>query len=261
MVEVYRIYDFKYDEKIFMNNFKNTIVEKGYNTLSLFRDLLKTIGINSYDTARSYYNKRRVIPVDILTKLSIKFDMNVNQLMFPNSIPVDIYNKNIANNFASYKRTFDCFNTVFYLYNDAIHPEIITLKFDNLINIYSEIENATNQLSLIISKYNYLLQKYYFAGLNDEELKDISIFTENFIVDRNTYKKPVWDELINWKNNLKTFNFIKDFYEKYTFSLHNKMCFELLELMKNNLPNKLYLLISNLLPEVERNCTIGVDKK
>jgi hypothetical protein len=59
MVNVYRKYDFQYDEKRFMNNFKNTIVDKGYVTLSLFHELLKTFGINSYDTACSYYNKRK----------------------------------------------------------------------------------------------------------------------------------------------------------------------------------------------------------
>lgn len=259
MVKVYRIYDFKYDEKKFMNNFKKTIVNKGYDTLSLFHILLKTVGIDSYETARSYYNKRRVIPLDILTKLSIKLDLNITEIMFPDSIPVNIYNKSIAKDYEAYNRTFNYFNTIFYLYNDALHPESIALTSNDLDKIYFKIEDATNQLSLIISKYNYLLQKYYFAGLNEEELKEISSFSTNLLVDRNTNEKLNWYDVICWKKDLTASDFLKEFYNKYTFSLHGKKCFELLELMKSNLPDSLYRLISNILPEFERFGESGID--
>lgn len=259
MVNVYRKYDFKYYEIEFMNNFKNAMIDKGYHTLSLFHELLKTVGINSYDTARSYYNKRRVIPVDILTKLSIKLDLNLNEIMLPDSIPVCIYKKNIAKNHEAYNETFNCFNTVFYLYNDAFHPEIITLTSKNSDKIYSEIEQSTNQLSLIISKYNYLLQKFYFADLNKEELNDTMSFSINLLVDRNTNEKLNWDDVIDLKNNLTTSNFLKEFYNKYTFSIHDKKCFELLELMKNTLPETLFKSINNLLPKLERLVETEVD--
>ena len=252
MHDIYHIYDFKYDEKKFMNNFKNIIVEKGYITLSLFHELLKTVGIDSYDTARSYYNKRRVIPVDVLTKLSIKLDLNINKMMFPDSIPVDIYSKNIARNYEAYNRTFDYFNTVFYLYNYVVNPKIKPLTSNDFDSIYSKIEYAANQLSLIISKYNYLLQKFYFSDLNEEEINDVASFSINLLVDRNTNKKLKWDDIIVLKNNLISSDFLNEFYKKYTFSIHDQKCFELLELMKNNLPVTLYRLINNILPECER---------
>ena len=249
MIDLYREYDFKNDEKRFMINFKNAMLDKGYNSLSLFHELLQTIGINSYDTARSYYNMRRIIPVDILIKLSVKLNLNITEIMFPDSIPVNVYTKNIANNYDAYSRTFNYFNTVFYLYNDAFHPDV---TFKNLDRINSDIEHAANQLSLRISKFNYLLQKYYFADLNEEELSDISAFSINLLVNRETNEKLNWNDVIDLKKNLLTTDFLKEFYNKYTFSIHNKKCFELLELMKNNLPQNLYQLIKNILPELER---------
>jgi hypothetical protein len=202
---------------------------------------------------------RRIIPVDVLIKLSVKLNLDITEIMFPESIAVDVYDKNIANNYEVYYRTYNYFNTIFYLYNDEFHPEIITLTSNNIDRIYSEIEYATNQLSLIISKYNYLLQKYYFADLNEEELNDISLFSINLLVDRNTNEKLNWDDVIDMKNNLTTSDFLKEFYMKYTFSIHDRKCYELLKLMKNNLPETLYQLINNLLPELERLAETEVD--
>ena len=251
MINVYRVYDFQYNEKEFMKNFKKAIVDKGYHSLSLFFKLLKKIGINSYDTARSYYNMRRVIPFDVLTKLAIILDLDINKIMFPNSIPIDTYSNNIANNHESYETTFNLFNTIFYLYNDNYNSNI-PLNISNQESKYKEIEYAANQLSLIISKYNFLLQKFYFADLSNEELKDVSIFSTRFLVNRITNEKLNWDDIITWKNKSITSDVLKDFYEKYTFSLHNEKCFELFKLMKDNLPEYLFCLINNLLPTLDR---------
>ena len=56
MIDAYHKYNFEYNEKKFMSNFKKVIVSKGYNSLSLFHELIKPFGVTSYETARSYYN-------------------------------------------------------------------------------------------------------------------------------------------------------------------------------------------------------------
>ena len=35
-IDVYKKYDFKYNEKVFMENLKNELIQKGYNTLGEF---------------------------------------------------------------------------------------------------------------------------------------------------------------------------------------------------------------------------------
>ena len=243
MIDVYHRYDFRYDEKKYMKNLKNVIVNKGYKSLSLFHELLKSIGILSYETARSYYNLRRIVTIDVLVKICNKLEINANEIMFPDSIPQQNYS-NVKNNLNDYTKTF---NTIFYIYNIEEHPEV------SISNDYIELEEAINKLSLILSKYNYLLQKYYFADLCNDELNELGNFTVNFIVDRKTNNKVDWSEFILWKKQVKTNDFLQDFYDKYTFGFHDKICAMHLKNMKNHLPDLIYKNINELLPIQDRN--------
>ena len=251
MIDAYHKYNFEYNEKKFMSNFKKVIVSKGYNSLSLFHELIKPFGVTSYETARSYYNKRRIIPVDILIKIANKLNLDITELMFPDSIPLFEYKENLATTHEDYYNTFNLFNTVFYLNNPAINKEILPSDSVEKEKIYLEMKCAAKQLAIVISKFNYLLQKYIFSGLNLDEFYDFSMFTINLIADRNT---NIWlnnSDIIELKNNLNSIDVLDKFYEKYTFSFRELNCIKLLDMMKKDLPQDLFKLINNLLPEVD----------
>lgn len=252
MIDVYKKYDFIYDEKVFMENFKKEIINKGYNTLSKFHELLKSIGLHSYDTARSYYNLRRIIPLDVLAELCIKLDLDADKIMFPNSIIEIKYNKTLASGIEDFRVTFDAFNDTFYLNNEAIYPDVIKNSPLSTEERYKHFKNAINRLTLIILKFNYMLQKYNFAGLSNDVLKDIKLFALNFIYDKETNTKLNWDEFVLWKNTLKTEDFLTSFYNKYTFILRDDKCINLFTLMLDYLPLEISEMINNLFPNNER---------
>ena len=85
-MDIYKKYDFSYDANTFMKNFRKTIEGKGYTTLGSFHSLLKDLGVNSYDTARSYYNLRRVVPLQLFASICKYLNLDATKLMCPNSI-------------------------------------------------------------------------------------------------------------------------------------------------------------------------------
>ena len=115
-MDIYKKYDFSYDANTFMKNFRKTIEGKGYTTLGSFHSLLKDLGVNSYDTARSYYNLRRVLPIDLFKAICDELNLNATEIMFPNSTEV-IQNKYLLD----FNDVFQTFVDIFVSYNDELN--------------------------------------------------------------------------------------------------------------------------------------------
>lgn len=246
-INVYKKYDFSYDEKQFMKNFKEAIVEKGYKSLSLFYGLLQKFECSSYETARSYYNLRRVIPLKLFASICNYLNLNATKIMYPNSIFEYNYTNPLAIDAVAYKITYFAFLSVFD-YKENIEQLFKTMNIEE----YSEsIKKDVYTVSLILSKYNYLLQRYYYAGLSNIELDDMIIFSVNNIVERESNNKFEFKEFLKWKKELKTTDFLDEFYKKYTLSFSDRKCSEILEENKNYLTKELFDLINNLLYKVE----------
>ena len=252
-IDVYKKYDFKYNEKVFMENLKNELIQKGYNTLGEFHELLCTCGVNSYDTARSYYNLRRVIQIDLLKKLCERLDLNVTEIMFPNGIDPTLSYKDIKKIINDMEIIFNSFNDIFYIYNDEYllkdGIELSPLRLTDPVAYYEDLRISIQRLTLILAKYNYCLQQFYYADLCDDSLKFVGNFSINHLYDIATKKQLDWKEFRNWKKELVTDDFLKEFYNKYTFMHHDIECSELLKMLKRSLPLELFNDINNLMPE------------
>lgn len=212
-VNVYKRYDFKYDPKLYMKNLKEEFDKRGDKSLSSFYNVLISVLPESnhtkYEIARSYYNLRRTMPFSTLAKLALKYDLNVSNIMFPNAYLKEEYNIPLTINYPAYFKTFDSFNTVFHLAYENL--EILeTDAYQEELNI------VLPHLIKALSKYNYLIQKYYFSKVCLEELKEITIFSNEFIVDKVTGDKFDIDKFNDWIKNLDTNDFLNDFYNKYS---------------------------------------------
>ena len=82
-IDIYHKYDFSYNENEYKNNLKEALASKGYNKLSKYVKLFNDLGVTSYETCKSYYSLRRVVPLDVLAKLCDLLELNANQIMFP----------------------------------------------------------------------------------------------------------------------------------------------------------------------------------
>ena len=242
MLEVYQRYDFKYDEKLFMSNLKKALNEKGIKSLGAFHYLLIGIGVPGYEIARSYYNLRRTVPFDVLVRICEKLDLNATEIMFPGSILDPLCERFIASNHKDYNIAFMDFYIFYFMYSDSLKSEI-----DETL-----IKNSVEKISLILHKYNYLLQKFYYADVANTEIKDLGVFSECFLSDRKTLKKLDWDEFKKWKEELKSNDFLEDFYEKYTLTIYDYTFKEIVEYFKNNVSEEVFNNLNNLLPENDR---------
>lgn len=242
MLEVYQRYNFNYDEKLFMSNLKKALNEKGIKSLGAFHNLLIGIGVPGYEIARSYYNLRRTVPFDVLVRICEKLDLNATEIMFPGSILDPLCERFIASNHKDYNITFMDFYNLYFMYSDSLKSEI-----DETL-----IKNSVEKLSLILHKYNYLLQKFYYADVANTEIKDLGVFSEYFLSDRKTLEKFDWHEFKKWKEELKSDNFLKDFYEKYTLTIYDYTLKEIIEYLKNNISEEVFNNLNNLLPANDR---------
>ena len=242
MLEVYQRYNFNYDEKLFMSNLKKALNEKGIKSLGTFHNLLIGIGVPGYEIARSYYNLRRTVPFDVLVRICEKLDLNATEIMFPGSILDPLCERFIASNHKDYNIAFMDFYIFYFMYSDSLKSEI-----DETL-----IKNSVEKISLILHKYNYLLQKFYYADVANTEIKDLGVFLEYFLSDRKTGEKLDWHEFKKWKEELKCDDFLKDFYEKYTLTMYDYTLKEIIEYLKNNISEEVFNNLNNLLPANDR---------
>ena len=99
-IDVYYKYDFSYDKNLYMKTLKQKLYEKGIKTFRDFYWLLTKCenGSVSDDTAKSYFNLRRVVPIKLLNSICRVLNLNSSEIMFPNSIPKFEYTKGIGSN-------------------------------------------------------------------------------------------------------------------------------------------------------------------
>lgn len=247
-IDVYKKYDYSYDEKQFMKSFKEALVEKGYTSLSLFYGLLQKFGYSSYETARSYYNLRRVVPLKLFASICNYLDLNATKLMYPSSIFEYNFSRPLVSDAESGRTTYLHFISVFdhkenieYLIKD-----IGSEKFNE------SLKNDIYFLSLILAKYNYLLQRYYYASLSNAELTDFGMFSENHIVDRETNSKFEFKEFEKWRKEIKTTDFLDEFYKKYTLGFMTRKCSEIFKENKSYFTKEIFDLINNLLYKIDK---------
>lgn len=254
MVDIYKRYNFEYDENVYKKNLKEALLNKGYKKLSSFYNLLDECGSSSYETARSYYNLRRTVPLDVFRDICLKLDLNATEIMFPGSIKKFDFNIDKYDSPDGYGKIFLIFNEIFYIYNDEMHPDIVNeeLKQNDPEKYYKELKKNIDKATLILAEYNYLLQKYCFSNICNNELRFFGNISTLYLKDRETNQLLDLKKFLEWKKELKKEDIIKSFYDKYTFVFQDVECKELLQMLKRCVSPSVFTEINNLMPKQDR---------
>lgn len=223
-VNIYKTYNFDFDGNSYVRVFTSALCESDIKTPSQFNQLLKDSGIEnySYETVKSYFYGRRFPPLDILIAVCKKLELSADKIVFPQSIQEPAYNNDI------------CFcdrliEYVFYPCNLLIDGEDFTAFYNDFSA--EEYKSCVDETALVFSKYNYLIQKFRYAHVSNDEYGQIYTFTDRYIIDRKTPVESNADETLDWIRKCDNEDFINAFYSKYTFGYYKNSCRSLLELL------------------------------
>ena len=239
-IDIYHKYDFSYNENEYKNNLKEALASKGYNKLSKYVKLFNDLGVTSYETCKSYYSLRRVVPLDVLAKLCDLLELNATKIMFPKSIPLFEFNKPIANDVYTSQHVYMLFLSMLEIKDNIGKKEVL-----------NKIKKDIDELTLYIARYNYSIQKYNYANVSNLEITDIGYFSERFLVKRLTKEALDWDEFRKWNKTIKSEDFITEFYNKYEF-IYNDDYIKIIKEYKDVLPLDLVDSINNILAMNDR---------
>ncbi len=240
-INIYRAYSFDFDTDTYFKNFKKALESSGISKPAQFNRLLKNAGIKCYDfeTVKSYFYGRRVLPLNVFIAVCKSLRLCADNITFPNSIQTPLYSKDIC----------DCehlFRNIFYPYNPPIDdgtPDNLTEFFDA-----ETYEGDVDNLAAILSRYNYLIQKYHYAAVSNDELMQISRFTERHIINRSKGEKTDSEEIIKWIRSYSDKDFLNAFYDKYTIGYYGMSCHSLLEILSTAIQNRFIRYAKQLLP-------------
>ena len=110
-------------------------------------------------------------------------------------------------------------------------------------------EKNVDQIALMLSKYNYLIQKYHDAAVSGDELAQIFAFTERYIMDRSQDEATDPEAIIKWIRDCKDCAFPEAFYNKYTIGFYRRSCHSLLKTLSKAIPGRYIRYAAQLLPE------------
>ena len=242
-INIYKTYRFRFDAKAYVENFKKALRDADIKMPADFNNLLKNAGIKHYDyeTVKSYFYGRRVPPMDVFIAVCKSLKLNADAIAFPDSIEdpecdisIDVWGIE------------DFFRTVFYPYNMPEAggiPDDLTEFFDS-----ETYESDVDYLAKILSRYNYLIQKYHDAAVSDDEFTQIACFTEKYIVDRSKDGIIDVDEVMKWIRACEKEEFLDAFYDKYTLGFYTMNCHELLKVLSTAIDEKFIQYAEKLLP-------------
>lgn len=244
-IDIYRTYRFDFDQGIYMREFKRALDEHGVTKPSLLEEKLKDAGMTDcdYETVKSYFYGRRVPPLNILIAVCKSLGICADSIAVPQSVQTPACDKDITN-------CGGWFCRVFMPYNIPWPGETP----DNLTEFFQPetYEKDVDEIALMLSKYNYLIQKYHYAAVSNDELDQILNFTDKHIIDRYKGKADNPQEIIDWIRDCKEEDFLKAFYDKYTISYYSASCHFLLKKLSTAIDSKFIKYAAQLLPEQDR---------
>lgn len=238
---IYRTYKFDFDPIAYSREFTKALGDSGITRPAQFNQLLKDMGITDceYETVRSYFYGRRVPPLNVFIAVCKKLNLSADKIAFPQSIQNPPYNRDLS-------CCEDYFRNVFYPYNYSDKED----TFPELDQWFcpDTYESNVNEIALILSKYNYLIQKYHYASVSRDEHKQICFFTEKYIIDRNKDINAKPEQIIEWMRNSDDEEFLWAFYNKYTIGFYTMSCSSLLKTLSKAIEGKYIRCAAQLLP-------------
>ena len=144
----------------------------------------------------------------------------------------------------------DYFRNIFYPYSmpeDGGTPDDLTEFFEA-----ETYESNVDYLTLILARYNYLIQKYHSAAVSDDEFMQITYFTKKYIIDRAKDGEIDVDEVMKWLRDCDDEDFLKAFYNQYTLGFYTMSCHSLLKILRTAIDAHLIRYAEQLLPPQDR---------
>lgn len=239
-INIYKAYSFEFDKNAYYVNFKKALDENGKQTPAEFNRLLKEAGIKNcnYETVKSYFYGRRILPLDVFIAVyrNLK-NCSADEILFPGSVQKPLCDKDIGN-------CEHLFRNIFYPYETLDYDKIDDLTGLLDVNAY---ESDVNALASILSRYNYLIQKYHYASVSNDELAQISDFSMKYIIERTKAYETDYEEVLKWARSYDGKDFLNAFYDKHTLGYFGTDCYSLLKSNKG-IPEKLLKCALQLLP-------------
>lgn len=241
-IDIYKIYRFDFDQGIYLREFKKALDTSGIEKPAQFNQLLKDAGITDqdYETVKSYFYGRRVPPLNVFISICKCLHLCADKIAFPQSVQTPAYDKDISNCGGWFCRVFMPYDIPWP--NET--PENLTKYFQP-----ETYERDVDEISLILSRYNYLIQKYHYAAVSNDELEQIYAFTGSHINERYKGKVDNPQEVIDWIRDCKDEEFLKAFYDRYTISYFGARCHSLLDELSTAIDDKFIKYAAQLLPE------------
>lgn len=242
---IYRTYDFNFDKNVYMKNFREALEKSDVAKLSKFDDMLRDMGIKNYDfeTVKSYFYGRRALPLNVFIAVCKKLRLSADEIAFPNSVQIPQYTKDIC-------ECEDLFRNIFYPYNptmDGSQPYDLIEFFDA-----ETYKSDVDKLALILSRYNYLIQKYHYASVSTDEFVQIFYFTQRYIIDRSKREETDFEGILDWIQDYRNDEFLYAFYEKYTLGFYGMSCHSLLEILSTAINDEFIIYAKQLFPVQDR---------
>ena len=238
---IYRAYSFKFDSAVFTENFKKALNNKGIDKPAEFNKKLKEAGIKQYDyeTVKSYFYGRRVPPLDVFISVCKTLGLNADDIAFPGSVqnPKDDDDIRIS---------WEVLGNIFCPYNPPLNGEAPK----NLTEFFNEesYEKNVDAFAKALAKYNYLMQKYHYASVSNDEVIQITYFTEKYIIERGKEESTSFEEVKKWIRDYEGEEFLDAFYDKYTLGYYAMSCHSLLEILSGAIDKKFIKYAEQLLP-------------
>lgn len=240
-INIYKTYRFDFDTDTYLKEFKKSLADSNITKPAQFDQLLKKAGITEYDyeTVKSYFYGRRIPPLNVFIAVCKSLNLSADKIAFSQSIQNPQYNGDLS-------CCEDLFRNVFYPYNYSKKEDV----FEDLDLLFSAetYESDVDEIALMLSKYNYLIQKYHFASVSNDEFEQIYIFTKKYIIDRNRDIDTKPEQVMQWIRSCKVDEFLEEFYDKYTIGFYTMSCSSLLKTLSKAIQKEYIGYAAQLLP-------------
>lgn len=247
--DIYRPYEFHFDQDVYIKELKKALDEHGKTKPADLNKLLKEAGVNDidYETVKSYFYGRRVPPFDVFVAICKSLDLNADKIAIPQSVQTPTYKGELSDGDA-WRKCWECFTNVFYPYESKDDGAPIGVAEYFNADTY---ESDVDEIAAILARYNYLMQKYHYAEVSEDEFDQLCKFSARHIVERRGGQADP-QEVVNWIYDCEDPDIVTGFYNKYTLGFYGKSCHSLLEISSTVIDDKLIKYAAQLLPKQDK---------
>lgn len=219
MLDVYKLYNFKFDKDKAIEGFRKALIEKGLDNKHKFVDfILKYIPDKSKATLEEYYTRRLCNDNEILQLLYDELNINLQEAFLPNSF---CKSKLVINDVCvSYQYRMNILN-----YLDIVLYNSNKLNKKSSVYEFNEYYEALDLLINIYAYYNYLIQKYINSYLSEREKEILDMLVKTPM----TSVKTIYQFIDEKKDNE---NIFVSYYKDNTLCLFEDKKHYLLEYIK-----------------------------